>query len=348
MEQITTIGLDLAKQVFQVHAADADGVPIFNRKLRRAEVLRFFEKTPACLVGMEACGSAHYWAREIRGLGHDVRLIPPVYVKPFVKRGKTDAADAEAISEAVTRKTMRFVPVKSAEQQAAAIVLKTRALLVNQRTQVINALRGHLSEFGIIAATGTTKVAVLISIVRDNTDLRLPKAARIALMEVASQIDALKAQIEKLEQAIVATVKRDDDARRLVTIPGVGAITAASVRALVPDPGGFKSGRHFAAWLGLTPKDHSSAGKTRLGKITRAGDERLRSLLVAGATAVIQQVRRGRGRPSPWLLASLKRKSPKLAAVALANKIARIAWKLMVTGERYDGARMLGASAVVA
>ena len=275
MKQITTIGLDLAKQIFQVHAADAGGVPIFNRKLRRAEVLRFFEKTPACLVGMEACGSAHYWAREISALGHDVRLIPPVYVKPFVKRGKTDAADAEAISEAVTRKTMRFVPAKSTDQQAAAVVLKTRALLVNQRTQVINALRAHLSEFGIIAAAGTTKVAGLISIVHDETDLRLPKAARHALMEVASQIEALKVQIEKLEKVIVATVKRDDDARRLLTIPGVGAITAASVRALVPDPGGFKYGRHFAAWLGLTPKPHSSGGKERLGRHIEDGQSRV-------------------------------------------------------------------------
>ena len=291
MKQIATIGLDLAKQVFQVHAAAADGSPIFNRKLRRAEVLRFFEKTPGCLVGLEACGSAHYWAREIRALGHDVRLIPPVYVKPFVKRGKTDAADAEAISEAVTRKTMRFVSVKSADQQAAAVVLKTRALLVNQRTQVINALRGHLSEFGIIAASDTTKVVGLISIVRDKTDLRLPKAARHALMEIASQIDALKAQIEKLEQAIVATVRRDDDARRLVTIPGVGAIIAASVRALVPDPGGFKSGRHFAAWLGLTPKPHSSGGKERLGRISKMGNPVLRSLLVVGATAVLGHAR---------------------------------------------------------
>ena len=264
MKQITTIGLDLAKQVFQVHAASADGSPIFNRKLRRAEVLRFFEKTPACLVGMEACGSAHYWAREIRALGHDVRLIPPVYVKPFVKRGKTDAADAEAISEAVTRKTMRFVPVKSADQQAAAVVLKTRALLVNQRTQAINALRGHLSEFGIIAAAGTVRIAGLISIVRDKTDERLPKAARLALMEVASQIDALKVQIEKLEQAIVATVRRDDDARRLVTIPGVGAIIAASVRALVPDPGGFKSGR---ALRGLAGPDAETAFQRRQGAV---------------------------------------------------------------------------------
>jgi transposase len=340
MKQITTIGLDLAKQVFQVHAAAADGSPIFNRKLRRAEVLRFFEKTPACLVGMEACGSAHYWARQIRGLGHEVRLIPPVYVKPFVKRGKTDAADAEAISEAVTRKTMRFVPVKSADQQAAAIVLKTRALLVNQRTQVINALRGHLSEFGIIAAAGTTKVAVLISIVRDNTDERLPKAARLALMEVASQIDALKAQIEKLEQAIVATVRRDDDARRLVTIPGVGAIIAASVRALVPDPGGFKSGRHFAAWLGLTPKPHSSGGKERWGRISKMGNPALRSLLVVGATAVLRHAR-GNPNASRWIAALLARRPYKIVAVALANKMARIIWALLVKGGTYQdkGAR---------
>ncbi len=340
MKQITTIGLDLAKQVFQVHAAAADGSPIFNRKLRRAEVLRFFEKTPACLVGMEACGSAHYWAREIRALGHDVRLIPPVYVKPFVKRGKTDAADAEAISEAVTRKTMRFVPVKSADQQAAAVVLKTRALLVNQRTQVINALRGHLSEFGIIAAAGTTKVAGLISIVRDKTDLRLPKAARLALMDVASQIDALKAQIEKLEQAIVATVRRDDDARRLVTIPGVGAIIAASVRALVPDPGGFKSGRHFAAWLGLTPKPHSSGGKERLGRISKMGNRALRSLLVVGASAVLRHAR-GNPNASRWIATLLARRPYKVVAVALANKMARIIWALLVKGGRYqdNGAR---------
>ena len=335
MEQITTIGLDLAKQVFQVHAAAADGSPIFNRKLRRAEVLRFFEKTPACLVGMEACGSAHYWAREVRGLGHEVRLIPPVYVRPFVKRGKTDAADAEAISEAVTRKTMRFVPVKSADQQAAAIVLKTRALLVNQRTQVINALRGHLSEFGIIAAGGTTKVAVLISIVRDITDERLPKAARLALMEIASQIDALKAQIEKLEQAIVATVRRDDDARRLVTIPGVGAIIAASVRALVPDPGGFKSGRHFAAWLGLTPKPHSSGGKERLGRISKMGNRVLRSLLVVGATAVLGHAR-GNPKACRWITALLARRPYKIVAVALANKMARIIWALLARGGTYQ------------
>lgn len=287
VNQISTIGLDLAKNVFQIHGAYAEGAPIFNRKLRRADVLRFFEKLPPCLVGLEACGSAHYWAREIAALGHDVRLIPPVYVKPFLKRGKTDAADAEAISEAVTRKTMRFVPIKSADQQAAAMVLKTRALLLRQQAQAINAVRGHLSELGIIAATGTAKVAELIEIVQDQEDVCLPKAARLALAEIADQIQALTRQIDKLERGIVGEVKRDEDMRRLITIPGVGAITAASVKALVPDPEGFKSGRHFAGWLGLTPKPHSSGGKERLGGISKMGNPTLRSLLVCGATSVL-------------------------------------------------------------
>jgi transposase len=269
VKQITTIGLDLAKQIFQVHGADADGFPVFNRRLRRAEVLRFFEKQPSCLVGIEACGSSHYWAREIAARGHDVRLIPPAYVKPFVKRGKTDAADAEAISEAVIRKTMRFVPVKSIEQQTAALVLKTRGLLVRQKTQAINALRAHLSELGIVVGIGTAKVAGLIEIVRDETDARLPKAARFALSAIADQIEVLTRQIGRLEQEIIAEAKRDKDMRRLTTIPGVGAITAASIKALVPDPAGFKSGRHLAAWLGLTPKSHSSGGKERLARYRR-------------------------------------------------------------------------------
>lgn len=334
MKQITTIGLDLAKQVFQVHGADAEGSPIFNRKLRRAEVLRFFEKSPPCLVGMEACGGSHYWAREIAAFGHDVRLIPPIYVKPFVKRGKTDAADAEAISEAVTRKTMRFVPVKSADQQAAAMVLKTRALLVRQKTQAINALRAHLSEFGVIAAIGTAKVAALIEIVRDEADSRLPKVARFALAEIANQIEALTRQIEKLEREIVAEAKRDDDMRRLVTIPGVGAITAASIKALVPDPDGFKSGRHFAAWLGLTPKPHSSGGKERLGRISKMGNPMLRSLLVLGATSVLRRAR-GNANAPQWLIALLARRPFKVVAVALANKMARIIWALLTKGGTY-------------
>lgn len=334
MKQITTIGLDLAKQIFQVHGADADGSPVFNRRLRRGEVLRFFEKQPSCLVGIEACGSSHYWAREITALGRQVRLMPPAYVKPFVKRGKTDAADAEAISEAVTRKTMRFVPVKSVEQQAAAIVLKTRSLLVRQQTQAINALRAHLSEFGIVVGAGVARVAGLVEIVRDETDARLPKAARFALSATADQIDSLASQIDRFQREIVAEAKRDQDMRRLTTIPGVGAITAASIKALVPDPAGFKSGRHLAAWLGLTPRPHSSGGKERLGKISKMGNPELRCLLVLGATAVLRHAR-GNINASKWLTAIMARRPYKVAAVALANKMARIIWALLTKGGTY-------------
>lgn len=334
MKKVTIIGLDLAKQIFQVHGADADGLPVFNRRLRRAEVLRFFEKQPSCLVGIEACGSSHYWAREIAALGHEVRLIPPAYVKPFVKRGKTDAADAEAISEAVIRKTMRFVPVKSVEQQAAAMVLKTRALLVRQQTQMINALRAHLSELGVIGGTGTAKVAGLIDIVRDETDDRLPKAARFALSAIADQIEALARQLDRLEKEIVAEAKRDQDMRRLTTIPGVGAITAASIKALVPDLAGFKSGRHLAAWLGLTPRPHSSGGKERLGRISKMGNPELRCLLVLGATSVLRHAR-GNNKASKWLTAIMARRPYKVAAVALANKMARIIWALLTKGGTY-------------
>lgn len=341
MKQITTIGLDLAKHVFQIHGADAEGAPVVSRKLRRAEVLRFFEKQPACLVGLEACGSSHYWAREIAALGHEVRVIPPTYVRPFVKRGKTDAADAEAISEAVTRKTMRFVPIKSAEQQAAAMVLKTRSLLVRQQTQVINALRAHLSELGIIAAIGTTKVTGLVEIVRDATDARVPTVARFALTILADQIEALFAQIVKLEREIVANAKRDEDMRRLATIPGVGPITAASIKALVPDPDGFKSGRHFAAWLGLTPRSHSSGGKERLGGISKMGNPELRSLLVLGASSVLRRVR-GNDKAPKWLNALLTRRPYKVVAVALANKTARVIWALLTKGGTYRGMAPVG------
>ncbi|MBO0718329.1 MAG: IS110 family transposase [Rhizobiales bacterium] len=334
MKHVSTIGLDLAKHVFQIHGADAEGSPVFNRQLRRSEVLRFFAKLPPCLVGMEACASAHYWARQIGALGHEVRLIPPVYVKPFVKRGKSDAADAEAISEAVIRKTMRFVPVKTAEQQAAAMVLKTRALLVGQRTQTVNALRAHLAELGIISAAGLTNIAALIAIVRDESDARLPTAARFALTALADQIDDLAGQIDKLERAIVTQARADLDMRRLIMIPGVGVITAATIKALVPDPGAFKSARHFSAWLGLTPKPHSSGGKERRGGISKMGDVTLRSLLVVGATSVLRVARKD-ARARPWLKALLARRPFKVAAVALANKMARIVWALLNKGGNY-------------
>ncbi|MEF0942874.1 IS110 family transposase [Rhizobium sp. BR 362] len=335
MKQVSTIGLDLAKHVFQVHGADNEGSALFNRKLRRTDVLRFFERLPPCLVGMEACGGAHHWAREIAQLGHDVRLIPPAYVKPFVKRGKTDAADAEAISEAVIRKTMRFVPIKTAEQQAHAMVLKTRALLVQQRTQSVNALRAHLAELGIIAAGGLPNVAALMTVVRDAEDTRLPTAARFALTAIVDQIDALAIQIGVLERAIVTESKRDESMRRLTTIPGVGAVTAATIKALVPDPGGFKSGRHFAAWVGLTPRPHSSGGKERLGRISKMGNPELRVLLVLGATAVLR-IARNDEKARPWLKALLARRPFKVAAVALANKMARITWALLNKGGFYN------------
>jgi transposase len=334
VKDVTTIGLDLAKQVFQVHGADADGAPLFNRKLRRAEVLRFFEKLPPCLVGMEACASAHYWAREIAAFGHDVRLLPPQYVKPFVKRGKTDAADAEAISEAVTRKTMRFVPVKTAEQQAAVMVLKTRALLVRQRTQAINALRAHMGELGIIAPIGIANVKALAIIIRDEADTRLPAAARFALTEMVGQIELLAVRIDRLEREIVVRARQDADMRRLATIPGVGAIIAMAVKALVPDPGGFKSARHFAAWIGLTPKAHSSGGKERLGRISKMGNPELRSLLVTGAASVLRHVRTD-DRARPWLRDLLARRPFKVVAVALANKMARTIWALLTRGGVY-------------
>lgn len=342
MKEVTTIGLDLAKQVFQVHGSDAEGTPLFNRKLRRGEVLRFFAKLPPCLVGMEACGSAHHWAREISAFGHDVRLIPAQYVKPFVKRGKTDAADAEAISEAVTRKTMRFVPIKSAEQQASVMVFRARALLVRQRTQAINALRAHMGELGIIATVGIANVKPLAAIVRDESDPRLPPAARFALEEIVDLIDRLALRIEKLEREIIAVAKQDDDMRRLATIPGVGAITAMAIKAFIPDPAGFKSARHFAAWIGLTPKSHSTGGKQRLGRISKMGNSQLRSLLVVGAASVLRHVRSD-DKTRPWLRELIARRPFKVVSVALANKTARMIWALLIRGGTYRGPTRLTA-----
>ncbi|MBA8903889.1 IS110 family transposase [Phyllobacterium sp. P30BS-XVII] len=331
---ITTVGLDLAKSIFQVHAIAGDGKVIERRTLRRSQVLPFFKKLSPCLVGIEACASANYWARQLQELGHDVRLMPPAYVKAYVKRNKTDAADAEAICEAVTRPTMRFVPIKAEDEQAAGMVLKTRELLIRQRTQAVNALRSHLAEVGIVAATGMTSIAKLSAIVRDATDNRLPDAARMALMEIAEQIELLADSIERLDKEILTSVKADEAARRLISIPGVGPIIAATVRSAVPDPAGFRTGRDFAAWIGLTPRAHSSGGKERIGSISKRGNQQLRTLLVLGATAVLKLARTGFKMPQ-WIVALLQRRPFKVVAVALANRIARIIWALLVKGGIY-------------
>jgi len=343
VKQIIRIGMDTSKHIFQLHGVDAAEQPVLRKRLGRRQMVEFFAKLPPTVIGMEACGASHYWARELGKLGHEVRLIAPQHVKPYVRRNKNDGRDAEALCEAMSRPTMRFVPVKTAEQQAALMLAGVREQLIARRTQLSNTIRGYAAEFGITAAKGLDKVEPLLAQITQ--DESLPALARELFAIQGRDYLQLKVELKAIEARLRAWHRANADSRRLAEIPGLGPIGATTMVMKTSDPHAFPSGRHFAAWVGLTPKDHSTAGKTRLGKITRAGDERLRSVLVAGATAVIQQVRRGRGHPSPWLIALLKRKPPKLAAVALANKIARIAWKLMVTGESYDGARMPGASA---
>lgn len=336
MEQITTVGLDLAKNVFQVHGIDEKGKVLVRRSLRRAEVLPFFAKLPPCLVGMEACGTAHHWARELAKSGHEVKLMPPAYVKPYVKRGKTDAADAEAIAEAVTRPTMHFVPVKSVDQQAALMLHKVRELLVRQRTMLINALRGHLAEFGIVAAQGPVGVKAAIERFRAEQD-NFPDLVRSAIRRLVGQIEEVGEEVRKAEKEIVIWCRTDAASRRLVTIPGIGPITASAISAAVPDPTLFRTGRHFAAWLGLTPRPHNSGGKERLGGISKQGDGHIRRLLVVGATSVLrraQQETPGR----TWARQLLTRKPARVVSVALANKMARIAWAVLVRGEIYKAA----------
>ena len=329
MEQPTTIGIDLAKTVFQVHGVDAAGAAVVKRKLRRGQVLEVFARLDPCLVGMEACAGAHYWARELTALGHEVRIMPPSYVKPYVKRGKTDAADAEAICEAVTRPTMRFVPVKSAERQAALLDHKTRDFLVRQRTQLVNTIRAHLSEFGIVVAKGIHNVERLLTAAGD-----LPDAARPAVDLLAEQLRQTQEKIETVTTELEAAQKDDPLARRLATIPGVGTITASAIAATTPEVDTFRSARDFAAWLGLTPQPHSSGGKERLGRISKAGNRYLRRLLYLGAMAQISARRRG-GPGTDWLWRMLQKKPVKVVAVALANRMARVVWALIRTGESY-------------
>lgn len=337
MTKIIRIGVDTSKSVFQLHGVDAAEKPALRKKLRRGHVLEFFGRLQPTQIGLEACGAAHHWGRELTALGHEVVLLPPQYVKPYVKRNKNDAADAEAICEAMSRPTMRFVPVKTAEQQAALMLEGTRDSLISRRTQLSNMIRGYAAEFGLAAAKGLDKMEPLLAGIE--SDKTLPALAKELFAMHRKEHDRLKVEIAKIEAKLLAWHKDNELSRRLVKIPGIGPIGASLIAMKVADPRAFRCGRNFSAWVGLTPKDHSTAGKKRLGVITRAGDERLRSVLVAGATAVIQQTKRGRCQASPWLMALLKRKPPKLAAVALANKNARVAWKLMASGEHYNPGR---------
>jgi transposase len=332
---VTTIGIDLAKSVFQLHGIDAAGEVIFRKKLRRSAVLDFLRDLPPCRIGLEACATAHFWAREIGALGHNVRLIPPAYVKPYVKRQKNDAADAEAICEAVTRPNMRFVPVKSTERQSVLMLHRTRDLLMRQRTMTLNAVRGHLAEFGIITAQGPHKILTLIRAIQTGEVRGLPQIAATALDSLAIQLDCLTGEIRRLERQLMAWHRADETSRRLETIPGVGIITATALSASVPDPGVFKTGRQFAAFLGLVPRQTSSGGKDRLGRISKMGDGYLRRLLVVGATSVVRRADSNPTATGAWVRGLLERKPARLVTVAVANKTARIAWAILARGETY-------------
>jgi transposase len=335
MTKIMTVGLDLAKSVFQVHGADQDGRPVVRRKLRRAQVIPFFAALPPCLIGMEACASAHYWARELQALGHEVRLIPPQYVKPFVKTNKNDAADAEAICEALSRPTMRFAAVKTAEQQSVLMLHRARELLVRQRTMLINALRGHCGELGVVAAQGAPKVADLIDVIEDPEDPRVPTLAREALGSLIGQLRMVQAQILGLEKKLTVWHRANEASRRLEAIPGVGVITATALVATIGDASQFHSGRQLAAWLGLVPRQHSSGGKERLGRISKRGDGYLRRLLVHGARADLRWSRHRKAQRSLWQESLLERRPTNVVLVAMANKTARVVWAMLSRGEAF-------------
>jgi transposase len=333
--QVSTIGLDIAKLVFQVHGVDSAGEVVVCTRLSRGRVRRFFEQLPPCLVGIEACATAHYWARELQALGHEVRLMPAHYVKPYVKRQKNDAADAEAICEAVTRPSMRFVPVKTPQAQALALIHRIRTQFIGQRTAMVNALRAGLAEFGIVSARGMHGASEVLKIA-ESGDERIPANARDVYKMMADAIRTVEARLANLDRQITADAGTNEACKRLRTIPGVGPITASTVVALAGDVSRFPSGRDFAAWVGLTPKQNSTGGKTRLGRITKAGDRTLRRLFVMGAFGIIKRARIDPAKASPWLLSLLNRRPALVAAVALANKMARIVWAILANGGIYQ------------
>ena len=332
--QITTIGLDIAKNVFQVHGIDAAEKVVVRKQLRRGQMLTFFKALPPCLVGMEACATSHYWARELTKHGHQVRLMPAKDVKAYVKRNKNDAADAEAICEAVRRPTMRFVQIKSVKQQGRLMLHRARDLLMRQRTQLINALRAHLAELGIVAAQGREGVKELLRIIASEEDARMPVDARTSLVVLAAGLQALQTMIRSIERRIIAQHRSDEASKRLTSIPGIGVVGATAIAATVPDPKVFRSGRDFAAWIGIVPRQDSTGGKHKLGPISKRGDQYLRRILVVGAHAVLK---RARHQPEkyPWVTRLLERKPFRVVAVAVANKMARVAWALLTRGGSY-------------
>ena len=336
---VTTIGFDIAKGVIQIHGVDAVGSVTLRKRMSRAGALKFFGGLKPCLIGMEACGGAHFWARELAGFGHTVRLISPIYVKPYVKRSKTDAADAAAICEAVSRPHMRFVPIKSREDQALAQAYKTRGLLVAQRTALVNALRAHLTEFGIVAPLGPTGAARLIGLVRTDVE-PLPELARRTLRELADMIEATQARIAAFDAQLKELAATDEASRRLMKVPGVGPVAAGTLRALAGDVTRFRTGRDFAAWLGLTPRQNSSGDKVRLGAISKAGNRELRTLLVMGQLAVLRYALANPAKASPWLAGMIKRRPPLVVAVAMAAKTARVIWAMLARGESYRPLRV--------
>ena len=333
--EITTLGIDLAKSVFQLHGVDRDGVIVLQKKVRRSALRDVLGRLEPCLIGIEACPTSHFWARESAGLGHDVRLIPPAYVKPYVKRQKNDAADAEAICEAVTRPNMRFVPVKTEEQQSVLVLHRSRALLMRQRTMILNAVRAQLAEFGVVTAQGPRRVMDLVRRLGSPDDIELPPFAGDALLSLGAQLETLAAAIARIERRLMAWHRQNQASQRLETIPGVGIITATALAASVPDPSVFRSGRQFAAWLWLVPRQNSSGGKERLGRVSKMGNGYLRRLLVVGATSVTRRAETTDTRAGAWGRSLLERKPTRLVTVAIANKTARTACVLLAKGEDY-------------